>query len=66
MENEENGKKEPEFLTPAEMAEMLRVPRRTLEKWVLQRRLPVVKCGRLNRFSRVEIQKRLLSGSLLK
>jgi excisionase family DNA binding protein len=48
------------------MKEILRVPKRTLEKWTLQRRLPVVKCGRLNRFPRIEIQKRLLSGSLLK
>jgi excisionase family DNA binding protein len=58
--------REPEYYTPAELAAMLRIPRRTLEKWVLQRRLPVVKVGRLNRFPRVEIQKRLLNGSLLK
>ena len=62
----ETGANEPEFYTPREMATLLRVPLRTLEKWVLQRRLPVVKCGRLNRFPRLEIQKRLLNGSLLK
>jgi excisionase family DNA binding protein len=62
----ENGASEPELYTPREMAALLRVPLRTLEKWVLQRRLPVVKCGRLNRFPRLEIQKRLLNGSLLK
>ena len=62
----ETGANEPEFYTPQEMAILLRVPLRTLEKWVLQRRLPVVKCGRLNRFPRLEIQKRLLNGSLLK
>jgi excisionase family DNA binding protein len=57
---------EPDFYTPPEVARMLRVPLRTLEKWVLQRRIPVVKCGRLNRFPRIELQKRILSGSLLK
>jgi excisionase family DNA binding protein len=57
---------EPEYYTPAELAELLRIPKRTLEKWTLQRRLPVVKIGRLNRFPRLEIQKRLLGGSLLK
>jgi len=57
---------EPEFYTPEEMAALLRVPKRTLEKWTFQRRLPVVKCGRLNRFPRAEIQKRILSGNLLK
>jgi len=62
----EPGGPEPELYTPGEMAAMLRVPLRTLEKWVLQRKIPVVKVGRLNRFPRVEIQKRLLSGSLLR
>lgn len=57
---------EPELYTPVEMAAMLRVPLRTLEKWVLQRKIPVVKVGRLNRFPRVEIQKRILSGTLLR
>jgi excisionase family DNA binding protein len=57
---------EPEFYTPEELAALLRIPIRTLEKWTLQRRLPVVKVGRLNRFPRVEIQKRLLNGSLLR
>jgi excisionase family DNA binding protein len=57
---------EPEFYTPEELAVLLRIPIRTLEKWTLQRRLPVVKVGRLNRFPRVEIQKRLLNGNLLK
>jgi excisionase family DNA binding protein len=68
MDMHDSGEKggEPEFYTPAELAELLRIPRRTLEKWTLQRRLPVIKVGRLNRFPRVEIQKRLLNGSLLK
>lgn len=57
---------EPEYYTPAELAELLRVPKRTLEKWTIKKRIPVIKVGRLNRFPRVEIQKRLLSGTLLK
>lgn len=69
MQHEETVTKpgrEPEYYTPVELAELLRVPKRTLEKWTLQRRIPVIKCGRLNRFPRVEIQKRLLNGNLLK
>jgi excisionase family DNA binding protein len=69
MQNEETIQKsviEPEFYTPDELAELLRVPKRTLQKWVTQRQLPVVKVGHLNRFLRVEIQKRLLNGKLLK
>lgn len=65
MENEETGKNEPEFYTPEQLAGVLQVPLRTLEKWVFKKRLPVVKCGRLNRFPRVEIQKRILRGDLL-
>ena len=63
---EKSTSEEPEYYTPAELADLLRIPKRTLEKWTLQRRLPVVKIGRLNRFPRLEIQKRLLGGSLLK
>jgi excisionase family DNA binding protein len=68
MDMLDSGKKigEPEFYTPDELSELLRIPKRTLEKWTLQKRLTVVKVGRLNRFPRVEIQKRLLGGSLLK
>ena len=57
---------EPEYYTPDELSKLLRIPKRTLEKWTLQRRIPVVKIGRLNRFPRLEIQKRLLGGVLLK
>ena len=66
MKNNNNTTEEPEFYTPEELAGLLRIPKRTLEKWTLQRRLPVVKVGRLNRFPRIEIQKRLLNGTLLK
>jgi excisionase family DNA binding protein len=60
------GQAEPEYYTPDDLSELLRVPKRTIEKWVLKRRLPVIKVGRLNRFPRIEIQKRLLNGNLLK
>ena len=58
--------REPEYFTSDELAKLLRIPKRTLEKWTLQRRIPVVKVGRLNRFPSTEIRKRLLNGSLLK
>jgi excisionase family DNA binding protein len=64
--NETIEKKEQGLYTPEELAALCRVSLRTIEKWTLQKRLPVVKMGRLNRFPRVEIQKRLLGGSLLK
>jgi len=57
---------EPEFYTPEELAELLRIPKRTLEKWAIKKQIPVIKVGRLNRFPRLEIQKRLLNGTLLK
>lgn len=57
---------ETEYYTPEELSRLLRVPKRTIEKWCLQRRLPVLKAGRLNRFPRIEIQKRLIGGRLLK
>jgi excisionase family DNA binding protein len=67
METDSMAKEvKPEYYTPSELAELLRVPKRTLEKWALQRRIPVTKLGRLNRFPRVEIDKRLLNGTLLK
>ncbi len=56
---------EPELYTPPEMAALCRVPMRTIEKWIFEKRLPVVRVGRLVRFPRVEIQKRILSGKLL-
>jgi excisionase family DNA binding protein len=64
-ENIENDV-QPEYFTPDELASLLRIPKRTLEKWAHQRKIPVVKVGRLNRFPRVEIEERLLNGSLLK
>jgi len=54
-----------EFYTTNELAAMLNFPRRAIEKWVLKKELPVLHCGRRLRFSRLEIQRRILSGNLL-
>jgi excisionase family DNA binding protein len=62
--NQDGQRTEPQFYTLKELSELLRVSKRSIEKWVFQHRLPVVKCGRLNRFPRIEIQKRLLNGKL--
>ena len=64
--NEQVEIMEPEFYTPDELASLLRISKRTLEKWTFRRQLPVVKVGHLNRYSRVEIQRRFISGRLLK
>jgi excisionase family DNA binding protein len=57
---------EPEYYTAEDLSKLLEISKRTLEKWAQKKRIPVIKVGRLNRFPRVEIQKRLLNGTLLK
>lgn len=53
-----DGAKKPEpleddpLLSTKEVAELLNVSWRTVEDWRLDRKLPVVKVGRLNRFRR--------------
>jgi excisionase family DNA binding protein len=59
-------KMEKEYITIKELSETFNIPKRTIEKWVFKKRLPVVRCGRLIRFPRIEIEKRILNGSLLK
>ena len=57
---------EKEFFDSRELSEYLNVSRRSVEKWRGQRLIPgAVKIGRVFRFRRVEIEKRLLSGRLL-
>ena len=56
---------EQEYYTTDEVAVKLHVPRRTVEKWVYKKQIPVLHCGRLLRFPRLEIHKRELSGNLL-
>ena len=57
---------EPEYYSIEKLSTKMSIPRRTIEKWIFKKQLPFVKCGRLIRLNRVEIEKRLLSGNLLK
>jgi len=57
---------ETEFLNSIQLANMLSVSVKAVIKWRAQRRIPgAIKCGRVWRFNRIEIRKRLLSGNLL-
>ncbi|MDB5103095.1 MAG: hypothetical protein JWP91_784 [Fibrobacteres bacterium] len=54
------------YFTVESLAAYLDVPRRTIEKWAIARRLPgMVKAGRLLRFERTAIDRAALSGALL-
>lgn len=56
----------PEFYTPAELAAMGRVGERWIEKQIPKRRLPgMTKWGRFWRFRKDEVDRQLLTGSLL-
>jgi excisionase family DNA binding protein len=46
---------EPQFLTVAEVAALLRVTRRTIYEWTAQRKIPYRKAGRYTIFDRDEI-----------
>jgi hypothetical protein len=65
MQNEENGTNEPEYLNARQLAGKLNVSLKSVQNWTAARRLPVVKLGRINRYPKCEVEKRLLSGSLL-
>ena len=55
-----------EYFTPDELAAYLNVSRKFIEKHIATRRIPgAVKIGRVWRFRRSDLEKRLLSGSLL-
>ena len=57
---------ESEYLNTEELSIMLNVSKKSIEKWRSQNRLPgQLKCGRVFRFRRLEVEKRLLSGQLL-
>ncbi len=63
---ENNVKVESEFIDTQQLATMLNVSVKAIIKWREQKRIPgATKCGRLWRFSRIEVQKKLLSGNLL-
>jgi len=55
-----------EFFTTEQLAKYLGVSVKAVVKWRDARRIPgCVRCGRVWRFRRSDIEKRLLSGSLL-
>ena len=56
---------EPEYLTARQLAEKVNVSLKAVVKWTAARRLPACKMGRVWRYPVREIEKRLLSGSLL-
>jgi hypothetical protein len=56
---------EPEYLTGAQLAAKVNVSIKAVSKWTQARRLPCCKMGRVWRYPVREIDKRLLSGSLL-
>jgi excisionase family DNA binding protein len=56
---------EKEYLTATELATKLNVSLKSVVNWTQAHRLPIIKMGRVNRYPRVEIEKRLLNGQLL-
>lgn len=56
---------QPEYLNARQLAVALNVSHKAIVKWTQARRLPFIKMGRANRYPRIEIEKRLLSGKLL-
>ena len=55
-----------EYFTSEQLAAYLNVSVKSIIKWRDARRLPgAVRCGRVWRFRRVEVEKRLLTGELL-
>ena len=56
---------EPEYLTAVELSVKLNISLKSIINWTQAHRLPVIKMGRVNRYPKAEIEKRLLSGNLL-
>jgi excisionase family DNA binding protein len=54
-----------ELLDTRKLSEYLKVPEKSIRNWQSGGRLPYVKIGRLVRYRRIEIEKRLLNGQLL-
>jgi len=64
---DENASPEPEYITPEQLSAKLQVARKTIKNWTQARRIPgQILCGGRWRFSRVEIEKAILRGELLK
>lgn len=55
----------PQYLDAKQLSKKLNVSVKAVIHWTQTRQLPFIKMGRLNRYPSVEIEKRLLSGSLL-
>lgn len=66
MKHTGTGETEKRFFSAEELAVYLGVKKRTIESWTQKKIIPVVKMGRLNRYPKIEIEKRLLSGELLR
>jgi excisionase family DNA binding protein len=55
-----------DFYTPEDLARLVQVGRRWIEKQIPKRRLPgMTKVGRYWRFRKADVDKQLLSGTLL-
>lgn len=66
MVNTEQKNVESEFLSTDELSKYLNVSIKTIRKYIETRQLPgMVKIGRLYRFRKSDVEKRLLSGNFL-
>jgi excisionase family DNA binding protein len=59
------GQGNSDYYTVKELAEKLGVHPNTIMKWRYKNAIPYIKTGRLIRFPKVEIEKRLLNGQFL-
>ena len=55
MSQKEHDDPTNKYLKPEEAAEYLRVPRRWIKQAIAERRFPVYKAGRLNRFKQSDL-----------
>lgn len=61
-----NKKMESVLLTPDELSDILHVSRKFVEKYIAAKRLPgAIKIGRVWRFNKLEVEKRLNAGEFL-
>ena len=54
-----------DYLNKIQLSQLLNCSVKSVVNWTLSNRLPIVRIGRLVRYPRTEIEKRLLSGQLL-
>lgn len=65
MQDESTKQQESEYLSGKELAAKLGVSIKAVINWTQNGRLPVIKVGRLNRYPKAEINKKLMTGNLL-